>query len=377
MTSPAHLLDEAIALEGDDTLHEFGGSHGNKGNDFAIYWSITRLVELEQEGAQDYLLLGEYLQDVAEFDSPKNPTKASLYQLKKKEPGSWDPLTLTGQTKRSKAPNDQKPIPKLIRHVRSFKSTPVQGAFVSNAPFDVPLATGQSSSNETRIGLHLLDDEHTAGLKKAIAVKEGILENDVDLSRVELRCVPLAINDLQNHTNGIVLAWLEKMLPDQAGLASSVVDSLFSRLKRTARRTNKCADWSMLVAERGFARSDFVDAIEKVKHTPDKVLLRNRLLEKIAQQCDWSHLLYTKVVVSLTDYARCKVIAGSASRWDVDTAAVAKICNELNKKAAPDREVFEKVAQLLQAHMPDLSPHETYALSLYEVVEWNLSQIHV
>ena len=103
-------LEEFEVIEGDDALHDFGGSHGGKGHDFASFWVIQRVTELEQAKPSDYLFVCEYMQDVAEFDSSTAPTRVQLYQLKKKEDGYWTPLTLTGQSGKAKTPNPDKPI---------------------------------------------------------------------------------------------------------------------------------------------------------------------------------------------------------------------------------------------------------------------------
>ena len=61
-------LQEFEVIEADDALHDFGGGHGSKGHDFAAFWVIQRVTELEQAKLPDYLFVCEYLQDVAEFD---------------------------------------------------------------------------------------------------------------------------------------------------------------------------------------------------------------------------------------------------------------------------------------------------------------------
>lgn len=48
-------IQELCQVEGNDDLHEFGGGHGNKGNDFARFWLINELLALTENGANDYL----------------------------------------------------------------------------------------------------------------------------------------------------------------------------------------------------------------------------------------------------------------------------------------------------------------------------------
>ena len=118
----SNALQEFEVIEGDDALHDFGGPHGGKGNDFPSFWVIQRVTELEQSQQADYLFVCEYMQDVAEFDSSTAPTRVQLYQLKKKEDGYWTSPNLTGQTGKAKKPKADKPIWKLLRHVRTVKN---------------------------------------------------------------------------------------------------------------------------------------------------------------------------------------------------------------------------------------------------------------
>lgn len=225
-SSVTSALHEFEGIEADDALHDFGGPHGSKGHDFAAFWVIVRLTELEGQQQQDYVFVCEYMQDVAEFDSSNQPTSVQLFQLKKKEDGYWELPGLTGQAGKAKLPKIDKPLWKLLKHVRTVKLTKAAGAFVTNAKFKVPLASGHSSVNDTRIGLHLLDDTHTNALRAAVAQSEGIKLEDVDLSVIELRSEAIAINDLQRHANGVMLEFLSAVSPEHAGQAASLVDTL-------------------------------------------------------------------------------------------------------------------------------------------------------
>ncbi len=57
--------------------------------DFARYWAILALIEKELEGSDDYVILFEFLQDVAVLDLGSEPKSALLYQVKKRVRGEW------------------------------------------------------------------------------------------------------------------------------------------------------------------------------------------------------------------------------------------------------------------------------------------------
>lgn len=367
-------LEEFEVIEGDDALHDFGGLHGSKGHDFASFWVIRRVTELEQAKPSDYLFVCEYMQDVAEFDSSTAPTRIQLYQLKKKEDGYWTPLTLTGQSGKAKTPNPDKPIWKLLRHVRSVTLAKATGAFVTNGKFKVELASGQSSVNDTRIGLDKLDAAHASKLKAAIAAVEGIDPSNVDLSSVELRSEAIAINDLQRHANGVMLEFLSTVAPEHAGQAASLVDTLYIELKKTARRTEKCSSWDELVSRRGFTRGKFQKAVEDLKTIPDRTAARTALFDEISK--GWRNLDRARVLAALTRCAREKVLVGEASRWN-SKDILRHMFEVADEEQWPDRQRFENACVLIADERNDLSHDEIRALSIFEMTEWDLSQIPV
>jgi hypothetical protein len=365
-------LQEFELIETDDALHDFGGPHGGKGHDFASFWVIQRVTELEQAKPTDYLFVCEYMQDVAEFDSSTDPTCVQLYQLKKKEDGYWTALTLTGQAGKAKTPKPDKPVWKLLRHVRTVKVAQARGAFVTNGKFNVVLATGQSSVNDTRISLDKLDAVHAGSLRAAIAEAEGISPAAVDLSAVELRSEAIAINDMQRHANGVMLEFLTTVAPEHAGQAASLVDTLYVELKKTARRTEKCASWTELVSRRGFTRARFQKAVEDLKTIPDRVSARTALFDEISK--DWRNAERVRVLAALTRCAREKVLFGESSRWKAKEL-LRDMFGVADEEKWPDLQRFEIACTLLVDERDDLSEHEIRALSIFEMTEWDLLQI--
>lgn len=67
----------------DSLTKERGGRHGGKGHEFQRYWALCHLLKLDLE-QDDYLLLIEFIEDVAVLDTAVTPTKLNLFQIKKK-----------------------------------------------------------------------------------------------------------------------------------------------------------------------------------------------------------------------------------------------------------------------------------------------------
>lgn len=368
-------VEEIESIEQDDSLHDFGGSHGSKGHDFAHFWLIVRALEVEKSGSEDYMFLCEYVQDIAEFNSSASPSEVVLYQLKKKEDGYWKTSDLTGQSLKDKAPKDVKPLPKLFKGVLAFKSMKAHGVFVSNAKFDVNLSSAESSVNETSISLADWEASHAAALKSGLGAMYGVASADVDLSALELRRVALHVDDLQRHTYGVMLEFLQSEAPEHIEQASSLVDTLYVRIKATARRTDKCKSWGELVSQRGFGRSAFRTAVESLAATPDRAAMRQKLLNKLEQ--DWTIRKSARVLSAMTRCAREKVLLGTANRWTIAEGVVDAICEHAQENNHSDQECFKSLVTALLVQMPEASEDEISALAIYEMSEWNLNQTPV
>lgn len=272
-------ISEIEGIEVDDVHHDFGGPENNQGSDFAHFWLIVRLLDVETAGVQDYMFVCEYVQDVAEFDSSDAPTSVVLYQLKKKAGGYWGTAELTGQTQKSKAPKSTKPLVKLYKSVQAFKELQARGAFVSNARYSVPLRTKLLSTKAEQLSLAELDDIHCDALRVALGGLAGIAPEAVDLDLLEMRSVPLSIGDLHRHTTGIMFLYLQQKVADHANQASSLVDTIYLKLRGAARKTNVSKTWAELVERRGFGKMAFKSAVQALKAIPDAHQEHVRLLD--------------------------------------------------------------------------------------------------
>lgn len=348
-------LPKAIAeiegIEVDDTHHDFGGPENNQGSDFAHFWLIVRLLEVETAGFQDYMFVCEYVQDVAEFNSSDAPTSVVLYQLKKKAGGYWGTSELTGQTQKSKVPKSTKPLVKLYKSVQAFKELQAHGAFVSNAKYSVPLRTKLPSTKADQLSLAELDDIHCNALRIALGGLAGIAPEAVDLDSLEMRSIPLSIDDLHRHTTGIMFSYLQQKVADHANQASSLVDTIYLKLRGAARETNVSKTWAELVERRGFGKMAFKSAVQALKAIPDAHKEHLRLLEKLAK--DWSTPRTIKVRMALANLYRNKVLLGDGIPWHIDLAPIKAICLAAMEKEQDDAVCFSAVVDELQSQLPE------------------------
>lgn len=362
-------IEEIEKIEVDDIHHDFGGPHGNKGHAFAHFWLIVSLLEREKSGASDYMFICEYVQDIAEFESSSAPLKVVLYQLKKKESGYWTAADLTGQLKTSKTkePKAGKPVVKLYKSVAAFKDLHATGAFITNAKFDVSLASKQGSTNNISISVEDWDDDHRLALRQGLASLYGINQQEIDLGRIELRSIALDVNDLQQHTTGIAFHFLKQVAPDHVSQASSLVDALYVKISAASRSTSKCATWTELVERRGFGKIAFKQAIESLKTIPNREAEYTKLLDRLS--VDWSTSERIRVKGELVRIAREKLLVGVGNRWQIDLQPLRDICAAAANIDQPDVDCFDMVCIQLATQLPAISVYEKKALAIYEMVE--------
>lgn len=360
-------LSEIEQIEIDDSHHDFGGAHGNKGHDFAHFWLIVRVLEVELAQASDYMFICEYVQDVAEFDSSSTPAKVILYQLKKKEDGYWTNSDLTGQTDKSKAPKEKKPVTKLYRSVNAFKQLKACGVFLSNAKFDVPMSSGEKATNLEKILLSELGDAHCEALRQGLSTFEGVAPTEIDLDQIELQSVALDVNDLQRHTTGRMFDFLSQKSAGHAGQAASLVDAMYVQIRGRSRHTNKCQSWGELVQRRGFGKLAFKQAVESLQSIPDKNKETEYLLNKLSVA--WTTPYRIRVSIALSNCLRDKVLVGTGNRWSIDSATIHALCDQVVVGTLSEEQCYSAVTTELRQQLPELSDAEISALAIFEMVE--------
>jgi hypothetical protein len=263
---------------GDPEIREAGGEHNNEGVDFARYWAISALVNLELTGCEDYALLFEYLQDVAILDSSKSPGNALLYQLKKKERGGWSKTDLCkrdvpkteqsgtqsdGQPKQSRGKKQKKlkassHLGKLylcIERLAPYATT--TGIFLSNAPMALSLASGGQIPpySKTRLS-HLLQDEciHIeTKIGSEIGVSPPLLHRDA-LFVEQTAIAPAAMRDT---VRGIISAYLCKQFPSVPNVSGQLVETLIDAFAKCSGPKPSMWSLSEILTHKGFTRSDF------------------------------------------------------------------------------------------------------------------------
>ncbi|RYE39413.1 MAG: DUF4297 domain-containing protein [Hyphomicrobiales bacterium] len=372
--SATEALSELCQVEGDDDLHEFGGAHGNKGNDFARFWLINELLALTEVGAGDYLFILEYVQDVARIDDPVAPAAITLYQLKKKEGSVWDLNSLAGLTEKGKQVKATSPLAKMVKSVLGFKALSASAEFVSNTRFNVKLAAGGTALQMDYLSLADLAEDRQSHFRDSAAAAHSVPASAIPLQKIGLRYAPIEVNDMRVHVIGVAHGVLKKLSTAHAAQADTFVDALFAKLATASRNTSKCQTWEELVSKRGYSRQQFNDALVALQLLPDQLLRRETLLKELAQALSWHARDQMRVEVALTELARLKVTGGELSIAEVDWPALRALSAAAEVQSWTPVQEFESVESCLREFLPNETTARLRALAIYGMVQAWTSQ---
>jgi len=272
-------------------VFENGGKYGQKGVDFQRYWAISRIIELTDSDAPDFLILFETLQDVLELDSGLAPTRARIYQLKMRATGEWTWKSLTAlpaEPRKKKGsiemtvplPFNQSPIGKLASALAELDQIQGEGIFVSNVGCAIEMERG-STAGTTRFCKF---SELSQTYRHQISPEITKLKKQIALDVLHIHKTELSLDDLDTHITGKVYNFLLKAAPKHTGQSKTFADSLFATVSARGRRTDPPTDFTALVAYCGYSKADFLDAIEDLRSVPDQQAIVNSWLAMLLNE---------------------------------------------------------------------------------------------
>ena len=324
-------LEEVFRVAGNRELAEAGGGHNQKGVDFQRAWAISRMFELESSGADDFLILFEAVQDVAELDSETDPSSIRVYQVKKRDRGEWEWSHLTrlpapAKKRRTGKTVDEvknSPIGKLYSAVLAFKELNSSGVFISNTGCNLPLANGDNAATSISCDLSQLDAGHLdvliAGLESLHVA--GASAANPGLIRIEK--VPIHPDAPATHLEGVAVAFLNKRSPRHAGQAKSLVDALLADVSPLGAKTDSYSSFRELRRERGYSRGQFASALGSLEQMPDLVALAETWLEQLVTEGALNFMEATSVRVAMAAIFKRQVMGGD----DLLTSALVSDCD--------------------------------------------------
>lgn len=234
----------------DKFTKERGGRHGGKGHEFQRYWALCHLLKLDLE-QDDYLLLIEYIEDVAVFDAECTPSSVDLIQLKKKDgTAKWTKANLCRRPK-----DGLSVLAKLFESQRIIPESNATVAFISNAPVSLPLKSKMDSVAQVEFIATELDDSLKAELQGLIADELSCQPADIRWDKIRFVQCHLALNDLEKHAQGHVVAYLAQKFPDHSARADVLCKALYAEIAVRATNTLDAASFDELRRMRGISKT--------------------------------------------------------------------------------------------------------------------------
>lgn len=284
MTS-ALLQDHWAALLDDADISEVGGEHTNEGVDYARYLAMALLVEMENAGLTDYALVFEYLQDIAIIESPANPTRATLVQVKKKSKGAWSKAALckkesslaegaskssqsesepttsvvasTPKKSQSKKLGARSPLGKLYLCVE--KLSPVvttEGVFLSHAGYDLKTSSMSDLPPYSKFNLQHLHADDLDYIKKKLCVelKQSSLSHLAKLAVEQSKIIPAAMRET---IRGMLDELLLKKYPMLPNVSGQLQEKLFAAFSACSNPKGSISSLGDVLAKKGFSGKEF------------------------------------------------------------------------------------------------------------------------
>jgi len=282
MNSTASHLDNWAGLLVDPSICEIGGENNNEGVDYARYLAMAFIVQMERENHNDYVVIFEYLQDIALIDSSKYPTSAKLVQVKKKSRGTWSRAALcredksnsdqpatpevTPDKKKKKSSTSKKlgaksPLGKLHLCVEKLSSTvKTSGIFISNAAFDVKDSAGSLAQANTVLPLDKLHTDEVDYVKEKLCKELGVttLQHLSSISLEQSKIIPAAMRET---VRGMIDEMLAKNYPTLPNISGRLQEQLLSIFSTLSGPPGVISSLPEILARKGFTRTQFTDIV--------------------------------------------------------------------------------------------------------------------
>ncbi len=276
----AELFSRILA---DAEVRETGGEEGNEGVDFARYWAVSALIEKELEGSDNYVILFEFLQDVAILDSALDPKSVLLYQVKKRARGEWSRSDLCKKRRRdsgelnvkgknlnaarakSKRLAASSPLGKLYRSVVKLCDLwPTTGVFVSNAAMNVRLRNGDLVPTHSTVALSELQTGDLSHIENRIAKELGETPPLQHCRRLRLEQTRVSPAAMRETVRGLAHDFLSKRAPQSTHASGQLVERLINAFSDRSRHVPTLRLPEDVIRHKGFRRSEFVAILAEI-----------------------------------------------------------------------------------------------------------------
>jgi hypothetical protein len=268
-THPEPTGDQWAKLHRSPDVAESGGEENNTATDFARHWAIAHIAEALIDEADEYVILFEYLQDIAVLDSPHAPTKISLYQLKKRAHPPWTKSSLTARKKPEewgKAVETEKPkhlrgrsiLGKLYYAVHSASSLgKASGILLTDGQFNLNGADNQPITAFSKTPIDKLAKAEVEFIGKRLR-KELEYQDLTNLGSLHIEQTRMNSAGMREYVRGVISGFLEKNFPGRPTVSGALMEKMLEKFGKLSGLTPACHCLDDLVRHKGFTKSQFI-----------------------------------------------------------------------------------------------------------------------
>jgi hypothetical protein len=271
--------DPWAKLHGSPDVAESGGEENNTATDFARHWAIAHIAEALIDEAAEYVVLFEYLQDIAVLDSPNTPTKIALYQLKKRARPSWTTSSLTAVASPRETDRKQKAVKgktdakspkglkgksilgKLYYSVQSVSALGnATGVLLTDGHFSLTGVDGQPITAFSKTSLDKLCDEEIKFIEKRL--KDELGDQDLKhLGSINIEQTRMNSAGMREYVRGVISEFLEKKFPGRPNVSGALMEKMLNKFGMLSGPTPACNCLDDLVRHKGFTKTQFIELI--------------------------------------------------------------------------------------------------------------------
>lgn len=230
---------------------------------FQKSWTLCHLLDLHKAGTP-YVVVCEYHDDVAVLDAVQ-PSRVAFYQVKTSST-RWTLNRLIARAK-GKTETNGSILGKMYGHRKDHGALVESTNFVSNACFNIPLASGDTCSERLRVGVHELAAEERT--RAATAVQgEHALPTPADFGETTwLTVTDLAPNGHETYARGKLSEFLGEQKRDFNVTATYRV--LFGEVVRRTDREGTFASITDAVTAKGITRAQVEALLTAASSLPE------------------------------------------------------------------------------------------------------------
>lgn len=278
-TLPGNAQDLWGKLHRSPEIAESGGEENNTATDFARHWAISHIAQVLVNETSEYVILFEFLQDIAVLDSPQTPTKIALYQLKKRSSPHWTPSSLTAvkspfskdrdkesgknqtKTKRRRGLKGRSILGKLYFAVESASSLGnASGILLTDCQFDLKGKDGQSITPFSNTSLDKLSEVDLSLIRQRLKKEMGEQEL-AHLGSLQVEQTRMNSAGMREYVRGVISEFLEKKFPNRPNVSGAIMEKMLEAFGKLSGTTPACDCLDDLVHHKGFTKTQFIDLV--------------------------------------------------------------------------------------------------------------------